>query len=161
MSEIENCVEVKVSGPKSQIDVYVNWLKTTTEHRIESGFNKHIWPEDLALTHSQSEDLCWKYLSSNIKRKIKSMYRWKLDVLEYRVNYMVYYGTYTLKDGTVVIINAKDFKRAIYPELVNAFNPIPEIIATRCPDLNFEIYWESYYVERDFMCYEFEGDRAI
>lgn len=161
MSEIENCVEVKVSGPQSQINVYVNWLQTTTEYQVESGFNKQIYLEDFALTPTQSEDLCWKYLSSNIKRKIKSMYHWKLDVLEYRVNYMVYYGTYTLKDGTVVTTNATDFKRAIYPGLVNAFNPIPEIIATRCPDLNFEICWESYYVERDFMWYEFEGDRAI
>lgn len=55
--------------------------------------------------------------------------------------YFINYGTYTLKDGTVVTKKETDFKRAIYPGLVNVFNQIPETIATSCQDLNFEICW--------------------
>lgn len=161
MSEIENCVEVRVTGPQDQLDLYVNWLKMTTEYQYESGFNKWIPASALDLCHANVDDSCWRYLSSNIKRKIKSMYRWKLNELEFRVNYMVYYGTYPSSDGTLITHQETDYERGIFPGLVESFNPLPSFLKSRCKDLVIDVCWGSYYIERDFMHYAFEGDHAI
>ncbi len=41
MREIENCVEVRVSGPKEQMKVYLDWIQKSGEYRYSMGIDEN------------------------------------------------------------------------------------------------------------------------
>ena len=113
------------------------------------------------LTPDVQSHECWKFSSSNLKHKTRLYQRLNKEVLKYRVNYMVYYGTHHLSDEIEFDLNEKDYDQAIYPELVRAFNPMPETIACKCPDLVVNVEWGSYYIEKDFQLDDYERESII
>ena len=129
MREIENCVEVRVSGPKEQMKVYLDWIQKSGEYRYSMGIDENEGDPVFFLTPDVQSHECWKFSSSNLKHKTRLYQRLNKEVLKYRVNYMVYYGTHHLSDEIEFDLNEKDYDQAIYPELVRAFNPMPEPIA--------------------------------
>ena len=161
MREIENCVEVRVSGPKEQMKVYLDWIQKSGEYRYSMGIDENEGNPVFFLTPDVQSHECWKFDSSNLKHKTRLYQRLNKEVLKYRVNYMVYYGTHHLSDEIEFDLNEKDYDQAIYPELVRAFNPMPETIACKCPDLVVNVEWGSYYIEKDFQLDDYERESII
>ena len=92
MREIENCVEVRVSGPKEQMKVYLDWIQKSGEYRYSMGIDENEGDPVFFLTPEVQSHECWKFSSSNLKHKTRLYQRLNKEVLKYRVNYMVYYG---------------------------------------------------------------------
>ena len=135
MCEVENNVRVSVKGPKEEIETYIQWLKCTQEYQLKSGFGKNIPASKLSLTDFNLAEDSWQFSSTNLKHQIKAFYRWNLKELNYQVNYMVYYGTHPLTNGTLCTNKVEDYQDGIFPELMKAFNPIPAMLACKCPNL--------------------------
>lgn len=161
MREIENCVEVKVSGPKEQMNLYIEWLQKSGEYRYSTGIDKDDSDPAFFLTSQVQKHAFWSFSSSNLKYKIRLYQCLNKKVLKYRVNYMVYYGTHRLSDDIEFHLNEKDYDQAIYPGLVHAFNPMPNVIACKCPDLVVTTEWGSYYIERDYRLSDYERESSI
>lgn len=161
MNEVENNVQVRVKGPKEEIETYIGWLKCTEEYRLKSGFNKKIPASRFSLTDFSPLEDTWKFTSTNMRHQIKNFYRWNLDVLTYQVNYIVYYGTSTLANDSTFTIKVENYEEGIFPELVHSFNPIPSMIRLKCPHLNIELKWKSYYLKSKYQVHAFESDSAI
>ncbi len=161
MREIENCVEVRVSGPQDQMKIYLDWIQKSGEYRYSTGVEESDTHSLFFLTPSIQEHQFWRFSSSNLKRKIRLYQRLNKNVLKYRVNYIVYYGTHHITDDIEFHLDEKNYEQAILPELVRAFNPRPAAIANLCPDLVITTNWGSYYIEKDYQRDEFDGDEAI
>lgn len=153
MREIENCVEVRVSGPQDQMKIYVDWIQKSGEYCCSMGVKEADTHPLFFLTSSIQEHQFWSFSSSNLKRKIRLYQRLNKDVLKYRVNYIVYYGTHHITDDIEFHLDEKKYEQAIFPELVRAFNPRPASIANLCSDLVITTNWGSYYLQRE----EFDG----
>lgn len=161
MREIENCVEVRISGPKDQMKYYLDWIQQSGEYRYSTGVSEYDEDPDFYLTTPIKEHQFWHFSSSNLKHKVRLFQRLKKDVFKYRVNYMIYYGTHHLSDKGEFHLNENDSEQAIFPELVRAFNAMPECIAKLCPDLKVTTNWDSYYIEHHFGLKKYEDDDVI
>ena len=111
MREIENCVEVRVSGPKEQMKVYLDWIQKSGEYRYSMGIDENEGNPVFFLTPDVQSHECWKFASSNLKHKTRLYQRLNKEVLKYRVNYMVYYGTHHLSDEIEFDLNEKDYEK--------------------------------------------------
>lgn len=161
MCEVENNVRVSVKGPKEEIETYIHWLKCTEEYHLKSGFKKTIPASKFSLTDFNLAEEAWKFTSTDMRHQIRAFHRWNLKELNYQVNYMVYYGTQTLTNGALSTIKVEDYEHGVFQELVKSFNPIPPMLANKCPNLQIELTWGSYYLEQTYSNYSFEGDQAI
>ena len=148
--EIENCVEVKISGPKDQMNHYLEWIKQSAEYRYGTGGHQSKENLDYYLTESVNENSCWKFSSSNLKHKVRLFERGKKEVFKYRVNYLINYSNDELTDEAWFQLNEMDHEQAMFQDLVNHFNPMPTCIAKLCPDLKVSIKWDSYYIEHQY-----------
>lgn len=147
MIEIENYVKVKVNGPQSELKTYIQWLKQSSEYQLGEGIFSDESSSAFLLTSMIQEHVFWKFSSSNLKHQIHLFEKQFKDWLTYEVNYSVYYGTHKLSEHIELHLDEKLYPKGIYSELVKVFNPLPDVIAYRCPHLKLEIDWGSYYVE--------------
>ncbi|MGL4337846.1 MAG: hypothetical protein ACRCST_13215 [Turicibacter sp.] len=156
MVECENYVEVMVSGPRDQLDIYADWLKSSAEYLYGTKFASQIDPNTLFLTENSQKDDVWRFFSCNLKRKIRSYKNRNMDNLEFRVNYSVLFGSHTLENGEKLDLNIINFPDGIYEGLVHAFNPLPLTILKRCPLLTADVKWGSYYIKNTYKSFEYE-----
>lgn len=150
MREIENCVEVRISGPKDQMKHYLDWIQQSGEYQYATGVNAEVENPNFYLTAPIQDHPFWHFSSSNLKHKVRLFQRFKKEVFKFRVNYMIYYGTHHLSDEVDFHLNEEAYNQAIFPDLVRAFNAMPECIAKLCPDLKATTHWDSYYIEHNF-----------
>lgn len=150
MYEVENNVRVSVSGPKKEIEMYIHWLKCTEEYQLKSGFRKNIPASCFSLTDFNAKEDMWKFTSTDMKHQIKAFDRWNLKELNYQVNYMVYYEPLTFSNDNMSSAQESGVDTGVFAELVNAFNPIPPMLAVNCPNLQIEVKWSSFYLNNPF-----------
>lgn len=158
MVECENYVEVVVSGPKDQLDIYADWLRGSGEYVNGTYFEKTINRADLFLTSDLNEDKIWHLASSNLKRKIRTYKNRKMDYLEFRVNYTVLFGAHVLENGETLDNDISNYPNGVYDGLVQNFNPLPSNILKRCKDLKATVEWGSYYIKNSYNTYPYEDE---